>query len=152
MTWAKRRAIIIVTLFLFLAVILWAAFRPSSLELPSKAVLVIDAGGDIEEQRAPDFFSALSGNTEPVLHDYTDALDSAATDSHITGVIVRIAPLATGWGKSRKSARTCSPSAKAASPASATSATTESGISSITWQARAKKSGWCQRHPSRFAV
>ncbi|MGD0304332.1 MAG: signal peptide peptidase SppA [Candidatus Acidiferrales bacterium] len=99
MTWAKRRAIIIVTLFLFLAVIVWAAFRPSSLQLPSKGVLVVDVGGEIEEQRAPDFFSALNGNTEPVLHDYTDALDTAATDSHITGVVVRIAPLATGWGK-----------------------------------------------------
>jgi protease-4 len=99
MTWAKRRAIIIVTLFLFLAVIVWAAFRPSSLQLPSKGVLVVDVGGEIEEQRAPDFFSALNGNTEPVLHDYTDALDTAANDSHITGVVVRIAPLATGWGK-----------------------------------------------------
>jgi protease IV len=99
MTWGKRRAIIIVTLLLFFAVIVWIAARPATLELPSKGVLVIDAGGEIDEQRTPDFFSALNGNTVPVLHDYTDALDTAATDSHITGVIVRIAPLATGWGK-----------------------------------------------------
>jgi protease IV len=99
MTWGKRRAIIIVTLFLFFAVIVWVALKPSGLQLPSKGVLVIDAGGEIEEQRAPDFFSALNGNTEPVLHDYTDALDTAATDPNITGIIVRISPMATGWGK-----------------------------------------------------
>lgn len=99
MTWGKRRAIIILCLFLFLGLIVWAAFRTPTLELPSKGVLVMDVGGEIEEQRAPDFFSALNGNTEPVLHDYTDALDAAATDSHITGVVVRVAPIATGWGK-----------------------------------------------------
>jgi protease-4 len=99
MTWGKRRAIIIVTLFLFFAAIVWLAFRPSALQLPSKGVLVIDAGGEIEEQRTPDFLSALNGSSEPVLHDFTDALDTAASDSHITGIIVRISPLATGWGK-----------------------------------------------------
>ncbi len=99
MSWGKRRAIIIVTIFLFFAVILWLALKPSGLQLPSKGVLVLDAGGEIEEQRAPDFFSALNGNTEPVLHDYTDALDTAATDPNITGVVVRISPMATGWGK-----------------------------------------------------
>jgi protease IV len=99
MTWGKRRAIIIVTIFLFFAVIVWLALKPSTLELASKSVLVIDAGGEIAEQREPDFFSALNGNTEPVLHDYTDALDTAAKDSHVTGLIVRISPLATGWGK-----------------------------------------------------
>jgi protease IV len=99
MTWAKRRAIIILSLFVVFALIVWAAFRTPSLELPSKAVLVIDVGGEIEEQRTPDFFSALSGDTEPVLHDYTDALDTAANDSKVTGLIVRISPIATGWGK-----------------------------------------------------
>jgi protease-4 len=59
----------------------------------------MDIGGEIEEQRAPDFFSALNGTTEPVLHDYTDALDGAAKDPHITGIVVRVAPIATGWGK-----------------------------------------------------
>jgi hypothetical protein len=99
MTWGKRRAIIIVTLFLFFAVIVWLALKPSPLQLANKSVLVIDAGGEIAEQREPDFLSALNGATEPVLHDYTDALDTAAKDSHVTGLIVRISPLATGWGK-----------------------------------------------------
>jgi protease IV len=99
MSWGKRRAIIIVCLFLFLGLILLAALRKPALELPSKGVLVMDIGGEIEEQRAPDFFSALNGTTEPVLHDYTDALDGAANDPHITGIVVRVAPIATGWGK-----------------------------------------------------
>src|SRR5580700_9160679 len=93
MSWGKRRAIIIVCLFLFLGLILLAALHKPALELPSKGVLVMDIGGEIEEQRAPD------GTTEPVLHDYTDALDGAANDPHITGIVVRVAPIASGWGK-----------------------------------------------------
>jgi protease-4 len=77
--------------------IIWAASKPS-VRIASNSVLVIDASGQIEEQRAPDLFSAFSG-TPPVLHDYLDALDNARTDSRITGVVVRLAPLQTGWAK-----------------------------------------------------
>jgi protease-4 len=62
-------------------------------------VLVIDAEGNIEEQRGPDFLGALTGIGAPVLHDYLDAIDSARTDSRVAGIVFRIAPLATGWGK-----------------------------------------------------
>ncbi len=99
MTWAKRRVIVIVVLLAFFIAVIWIAAKPSAMRLPTSSVLVIDAAGEIEEQRTPDFFSALNGTTVPVLHDFTDALDTAATDSHITGIVVRIAPLATGWGK-----------------------------------------------------
>src|ERR1700678_2824519 len=99
MTWGQRRAIIIIVLAVFLVILFFAAMKPSRLSLPSNAVLVIDATGQIEEQRSPDLFSAFSGFTTPVLHDYTDALDTAAKDSHIAGLVVRIAPLETGWGK-----------------------------------------------------
>jgi protease-4 len=97
MTWGKRRAIVIVTVILFFAVLIWAVSKPARLE--SNSVLVIDAAGDIEEQRAVDFLSAISGSSVPVLHDYIDAIDSARTDSRITGIIVRVSPLETGWGK-----------------------------------------------------
>ena len=53
---------------------------------------------EIEEQRAADVMSALEGKT-PVLHDYVDAIDSARSDSKITGLVVKIGPLETGWGK-----------------------------------------------------
>jgi len=97
MTWGKRRAIVIIVVVLVLLVLFWRASKPA--RIASNSVLVIDTEGQIEEQRAPDFFSAFSGNTVPVLHDYTDAIDNAAGDSRITGIVVRIAPLATGWGK-----------------------------------------------------
>lgn len=97
MTWGKRRAIVIVSVILFFVLLIWAVSKPALLE--SKSVLVIDAAGAIEEQRAVDFFSALNGNSTPVLHDYIDAIDSARTDPRITGIIVRVAPLETGWGK-----------------------------------------------------
>src|SRR5580693_4293063 len=99
MTWGQRRAIIIIVLAVFLVVLFFAAMKPSRLSLPSNAVLVIDATGQIEEQRSPDLFSAFGGFTTPVLHDYVDAIDAAAKDSHIAGLVVRIAPLETGWGK-----------------------------------------------------
>jgi protease-4 len=99
MTWAKRRAIVIIILVAFFVVLVLVASRPKALRLPSNAVLVIDAMGQIEEQRAPDIFSAFSGTSTPVLHDYVDAIDTAANDPRITGLVVRIAPLETGWGK-----------------------------------------------------
>jgi protease-4 len=99
MTWGQRRAIIIIVLAVFLVVLFFAAMKPSRMILPSNAVLVIDATGQIEEQRSPDLFSAFGGFTTPVLHDYVDAIDAAAKDSHIAGLVVRIAPLETGWGK-----------------------------------------------------
>src|ERR1700735_2400959 len=97
MTWGKRRAIIIIVLVVFVIILIWAASKPG-VRVASNSVLVIDASGQIEEQRAPDLFSAFSG-TSPVLHDYLDALDTARTDPRITGVVVRIAPLETGWAK-----------------------------------------------------
>jgi protease-4 len=98
MTWGKRRAIVIILVLIFLVgVMFWSASKPG-LRVASNSVLVMDASGQIEEQRAPDFFSTFNG-TVPVLHDYIDALDQARTDPHITGLVVRIAPLQTGWGK-----------------------------------------------------
>ena len=70
MTWGQRRAIIIIVLAVFLVVLCIVAIKPNrTLRLPSNAVLVIDAAGQIEEQRAPDFFSAFNGFAPPVLHD-----------------------------------------------------------------------------------
>jgi uncharacterized membrane protein YqiK len=98
MTWGKRRAIVIIVLVVFFVVLIfWTASKPN-IRIASNSVLVIDATGQIEEQRAPDFFSAFNG-TVPVLHDYLDALDNARTDPRVTGVVVRIAPLQTGWAK-----------------------------------------------------
>src|ERR1700722_8165891 len=99
MTWGKRRAMVIGLLILALIVLVWAASKPTAMRIPTNGVLVINASGEIEEQKAPDIFSALNGTTPIVLHDYLDAIDTAATDSHITGLVVRIGPLETGWAK-----------------------------------------------------
>jgi len=100
MTWGKRRAIIIFVLVAFFVLIIWVASRSGGgARIASNSVLVVDTEGAIEEQRPVDFFSALTGERIPVLHDYLDAIDNARTDSRITGLVVRIAPLATGWGK-----------------------------------------------------
>src|SRR6202030_1787393 len=97
MTWGKRRALVIIFLILFFIIVIWAASKPA--RLPSNAVLVIDADGEINEQRSPDFFADLTGGGPPVLHDFLDAIDAAGGDSHIRGIVVRVAPLATGWAK-----------------------------------------------------
>ncbi|HWG57820.1 MAG TPA: signal peptide peptidase SppA [Candidatus Acidoferrales bacterium] len=97
MSWGKRRAIIILVVIVFFGLIIWIAVRPR--HLASRSVLVIDAEGSIQEQRTPNILDALTGGQAPVLHEYLDAIDAAATDSRITGIVVRIGPLSTGWAK-----------------------------------------------------
>src|SRR5580704_12575159 len=97
MTWGKRRALIIGTIIFLLALLIWAASKPA--RLASNSVLVLDAQGEINEQRQMDFFTAFSGSSVPVLHDFVDAIDAARTDARIVGLVVRIAPLHSGWGK-----------------------------------------------------
>jgi protease-4 len=99
MTWGKRRAIVIALVIVAFILLIWAASKPAAIRIPTTGVLVINASGEIEEQKEPDIFSALNGTTPLVLHDYLDAMDTAATDSHVTGLIVRIGPLETGWAK-----------------------------------------------------
>ncbi len=98
MTWGKRRAIVITVVVLFFAAIIWAALRPRKLLL-GKSVLVMDVNGDIEDQAPLSALGALTGSTPTVLHDYVNALDSARSDSRITGLVVRIGPLSGGWAK-----------------------------------------------------
>lgn len=97
MTWGKRRGLIIGLVILLVVLMIWAAMKPA--RLASNSVLVIDADGEINEQRQPDLFSAFSATNVPVLHDFVDAIDAARTDPRIVGLVVRIAPLETGWGK-----------------------------------------------------
>src|SRR6202789_3344970 len=96
MTWGKRRAIVIGVLILFFILLVWAASKPKAMRIPTNGVLIINASGEIAEQQEPDIFSAFSGMRPLVLHDYLDAMDTAATDSHVTGLVVRIGPLETG--------------------------------------------------------
>ena len=99
MTWAKRRAIVIGCLILFVVIMIWVSARPMRMRLGSNSVLLIDASGEISEQRSASLFGVFENSSVPVLHEYLDAIDAAATDSHITGIVVRLAPMDTGWGK-----------------------------------------------------
>jgi protease IV len=96
MTWGQRRAIVVGIVIAFLVVFVWILWAPS--HLPSNSVLVVDAAGEINEQRSTDLVHAFSGY-QPVLHDYLDTIDSAARDHRISGIVVRIGPLQTGWAK-----------------------------------------------------
>lgn len=96
MSWGKRRAIVVGVVILFLAVFVWILWAPS--RLPSNSVLVVDAAGQIEEERPADLMHAFNGY-QPVLHDYLDAIDAAARDPRISGIVVRVGPLQTGWAK-----------------------------------------------------
>jgi protease-4 len=97
MTWGKRRALVIGFLILFFIIVIWAASKP--VRIPSSSALVIDANGEINEQRAPDFFADLTGGGPPVVHDFIDAIDAARNDSRVKVLVVRVGPLATGWAK-----------------------------------------------------
>jgi len=97
MTWGKRRAVIILLVLAVVVFFGWTLSSPP--HLASKSVLVLEVGGEINEQRPVDLLSALNGVTVPVLHDYVDAIDTARTDSRISGLVIKIEPLATGWAK-----------------------------------------------------
>jgi len=96
MTWQKRRLLVILLLVLVAVLVIWSL--SSSARISSHSVLVLDISGEIEEQRAADVLSAFDGKT-PVLRDYLEAIDAARSDSKITGLVVKIGPLETGWGK-----------------------------------------------------
>ncbi len=98
MTWGKKRAIVVTALILFFVlIVVWAVYQPT--RLTGKSVLVIDASGEIEDQSPIDALTAIAGRPSLVLQNYLDAIDSAGADSHISGLVVRIGPLDTGWAK-----------------------------------------------------
>ena len=97
MTWGKRRALVILLVIVAVVVLIIIASQPA--RVASNSVLVLDVGGEINEQRAMDIFSAIGGEFIPVQHDFVDALDTAKSDPHIDALVVKIGPLATGWGK-----------------------------------------------------
>jgi protease IV len=97
MTWGQRRTFIIFLVVAAFVAAIWIFTRGPS--LPSNSVLVLDLDGTIAEQQPADLSSVLFGSQTLVLHEITDAIDQARTDSRIKALIVRIAPLDAGWGK-----------------------------------------------------
>lgn len=102
MTWGQRRTLVILLVVAAVVLFIWTVPRwtfTSGEMISSNSVLVLDLTGSIEEQRPTDFSSALFGSQTLVLHEITDAIDTARTDSRIKGLVVRIGPLDTGWAK-----------------------------------------------------
>jgi protease-4 len=97
MTWGKRRALVILVALGVIVLIGWAAF--SGNRISSKSVLVLELNGEIEEQRSNDVLSVLNGNYTPVQHEIVDSIETAKNDPRITGLVVKIGPLETGWAK-----------------------------------------------------
>lgn len=94
MTRGKKRFWIAV---LVLIMVGYAAVKISR-RLPSKSVLVLEAGGAIEEQR-PSGDRPVGAPSVTLLHELTDTIDTAREDSRITGLVVKITPSDAGWAK-----------------------------------------------------
>jgi protease-4 len=97
MTWGKKRALVILAVLGVIVLVSWAAF--SGNRISSKSVLILELNGEIEEQRSSDLMSVLSGGYTPVQHEIVDSIDTAKNDPRITGLVVKIGPLETGWAK-----------------------------------------------------
>src|SRR5262245_18192029 len=61
--------------------------------------LELQLDGDLLEYRPPTLVGALLMQDKPLLRDVTDALDQAAADPKIEGVVARIGSIGTGWGR-----------------------------------------------------
>ncbi|MBI3663373.1 MAG: signal peptide peptidase SppA [Acidobacteria bacterium] len=87
--------------WLFLAVLFVAVLIVSAVSgrLAKNSVLLVDLSGPIEEQKPQGIFAQLFGGKVTVLHDVTDAIDTARNDDKIAGLVVKITTPDAGWAK-----------------------------------------------------
>ncbi len=88
-------------IWLFLAVLFVGVLIVSSMtgRLPKNSVLMVELNGPIEEQKPQGIFAQLFGSKVTVLHDVTDAIDTAKNDDKIVGLVVKITTPDMGWAK-----------------------------------------------------
>lgn len=67
--------------------------------VPSGSVLVIDLTGPVEEQKPTGFLGSLLGGDVVVMHQVLDAIDAAKTDSHVSGLLVKVYNPSARWAK-----------------------------------------------------
>ncbi len=91
---AKR--IWLVLAVLFVAVVIVTAVRGG---IQKNSVLLVELNGPIEEQKPQGIFAQLFGSRVTVLHDITDAIDTAKNDDKIAGLVVKITSPEMGWAK-----------------------------------------------------
>ncbi len=97
----KRVAIgcaVMLVIFLAVAMISLGVSRSRS-GVRANSWVRADLSGEFAEFRPPSILTALNLDESPLLRDVTDALDRAADDDRISGVLVRIDRLEAGWGK-----------------------------------------------------
>lgn len=102
MTWGQRRTLVIVIVIAVALIIVWTVPRWPVFSGPAiswNSELVLDLSGPIVEQEPPDISNFFLGARPLVLHEIDDAIDQARSDSRIRGLVVRIAPMDTGWAK-----------------------------------------------------
>lgn len=102
MTWGQRRTLVILLVIAAVVIMFWAiphSFVFHNAEIPWNSVLVLNLSGNIQEQQPLDVSNIFLGSQPLVLHEINSAIDQAATDSRIKGLVVRIAPVDAGWAK-----------------------------------------------------
>ena len=67
--------------------------------LPSDSVLVLEIGGMVEDLRPSGVVAQVTGPPVTVMHELTDAMDTAKSDKRIAGLVVKITSLDAGWAK-----------------------------------------------------
>jgi len=84
---------------IILAVLVTTVYLASAGRVSPGSVLVIDLTGPLEEQKATGFLGTLFGGDIVVLHQVLDAIDAAKTDSHISGLLMKVNSPMARWGK-----------------------------------------------------
>lgn len=95
----RKRILWIVAILAAVAVVGWIEWTH---RIPWNSVLELDLAGQIEEQRPASASSVVSGLLSGdilVLHELTDAVDSARDDKRVAGLVVRIGDVDAGWAK-----------------------------------------------------
>lgn len=91
---AKRVWLFLVVLFVAVVIVSAVSGR-----LAKNSVLLVELSGPIEEQKPQGVFAQLFGPKVTVLHDVTDAIDTARDDDKIVGLVVKITSPDAGWAK-----------------------------------------------------
>ncbi|HVN08759.1 MAG TPA: signal peptide peptidase SppA [Patescibacteria group bacterium] len=85
--------------FIILIVLGVTVYLARTGRVPAGSVLVIDLTGPVEEQKPTGFLAAFFGSDVIVLHNVLDAVDAAKTDSHVTGLVVKVYNPEARWAK-----------------------------------------------------
>ncbi len=93
----RRRKIFLLLAILFVVIV--AVVLSFGGRIPPNSVLVIEMEGLIEDQSPPDPWARLTGPRVTVTHDVLNAIDHAARDARITGLVVKIKGSNAGWAK-----------------------------------------------------